>query len=204
MLLKNQMRNKQLMPPRISKMKVSRIMSHVVSKVLLELRSFKDVLSGVDFWEELDNVVDNDAAETETEEVTEDGLGNDDENIDGGVSLNDKPSWMTKSNPINQTLFPILSRFGATISDVELSGLLTELVHFNRDIGRDMTFGYKNGREGLLLEVPQNISTKYKHFRQYSGRSKWLHKVLKHMGGETDDDSANEGAYLITRWLCNE
>ena len=53
-----------------------------------------------------------------------------DVDFDDSVSLNNKPDWMKKTNTINQSLFPILSRFGATISNVELSGLLSELVYF--------------------------------------------------------------------------
>ena len=65
---------------------------------------------------------------------------------------------MKKTNTINQSCFPILSRFGATISNEELSGLLSEIVNFKKDSGEDMTFTYKNGREGLLLEVPKKKS----------------------------------------------
>ena len=67
-----------------------------------------------------------------------------------------------------------------------------------------MTFTYKNGREGLLLEVPKNKSNEYKCFREYSGHNKWFPKLLKHISGDTDEESANEGAYLITRELCKE
>ena len=67
-----------------------------------------------------------------------------------------------------------------------------------------MVFRYKNGREGLLLEVPRHTSRKYRYFQNHSGRSKWFDKFLKHVGGESDNKSANEGAYLVTRQLCKE
>ena len=136
-------------------------------------------------------------------EEEQDDFGADDgnygESFDGGVSLMDKPVCLTRTNTINQSLFPILSRFGASISDVEISALLSELVKFHRDLGKHMSFRYKNGREGLLLEIPKNTSSKYRCFRTHSGRSKWFHKFLKHVEGESDDKSANEGAYLLTR-----
>ena len=49
-----------------------------------------------------------------------------------------------------------------------------------------MTFTYKNGREGLLLEVPKNKSHEYKRFRKYSGHNRWFHKLLKYLVGDTD------------------
>ena len=126
-VVKEQMRNKELQPPRISKTKLSRLMRNVVSKVLLGLKSF-DVSKGVG------DIVDSNTSEGGIEEVIEaevvDDLDCGDVDFDDSVSLNNKPDWMKKTNTINQSLFPILSRFGATISNVELSGLLSELVFF--------------------------------------------------------------------------
>ena len=109
------------------------------------------------------------------------------DNFDDGVSSMNKHEWMTSTNIINHNLFPILSRLGSTISDAELACLFSEVVKNFKDLGKDMTFSYRNGREGLLLEVPKNISSKYKNFRDYSGKSKWFHKLLMHVGGENDD-----------------
>ena len=85
---------------------------------------------------------------------------------------------MTKTNNINQHVFPLLSRFCATISDVELESLFSELVHFNKDIAKDMNFWYKNGREEFFLEVPLNMPNKYRGFRKYSGQ-KMVTKVIE-------------------------
>ena len=200
--VKDQMKTQEVYPPRISKMKISRLMRDVVSMVLLDLKSFEDLVK------EVEDVVETNMVEGEMEEVMEaeavDDVGDGDAVFDESASFQDKPSWMKKANTINQSCFPILSRFGASISNVELSGLLSELVYFKKDLGEDMTFNYKNGREGLLLEVPKNKSHEYKHFREYSGRNRWFHKLLKHLGGDTDQESANEGAYLISRELCKE
>ena len=205
-LVKEQMRNERLKPPRISRMKLSRIMQDTVSNVLINLKS-RDLLTGGHFGIGVDDVEESNAVEMEVEQER-DNLGDDDTNkaviFDGGVSLKDMPDWLTRTNTINQSLFPILSRFGATISNVELSSLLSELVKFYKNLEKDMNFTYKNGREGLLLEVPRNASSKYRCFRTQSGRIKWFNKFLRHVGGGTDEESANEGAYVVTRELCNE
>ena len=87
------------------------------------------------------------------------------EEVDGGDILEEKPEWMTRSNTINPMLFPLLGRFGATISDVELSTILSELVCYMKNLNKDMKFIYKNGKKGLLLEIPINMTTKYRNFR---------------------------------------
>ena len=122
--------------------------------------------------------------------------------IDGGNSLEDTPDWMTKSNTINRILFPLLSRFGWTITDIELSTILSELVRFTKDLKKVMNFTYKNGKKGLLLEIPMNVSSKYGNLRQYSGRTKWFQKLLNHIGGRNEEEITNEGAYLVSRQLC--
>ena len=193
------MSDKNLKPPKISRMKISRLMSDKVSKILICLQSFKDGLSSVDVWRGVDVVVEND--ERDVDDLETGALV---DNFDDGVSSMNKPEWMTSTNIINHNLFPILSRLGSTISDVELSCLLSEVVKFTKDLGKDMTFSYRNGREGLLLEVPKHISSKYKNFRDYSGKSKWFNKLLMHVGGENNDESANEGAYLVSKQLCKE
>lgn len=50
-----------------------------------------------------------------TDDLLEDSLM---EEVDGVDILEEKLEWMTISNSINSTLFPLLSSFGATISDV--------------------------------------------------------------------------------------
>ena len=101
-------------------------------------------------------------------------------------------------------LFPILSRFGATISDAELSTVLSELVRFTKDLKKVMNFKYKNGKKGLLLEIPMIISSEYGNFRQQSARTKWFQNLLNHIGGGNDEESTNDGAYLVSRQLCKE
>ena len=166
---------------------------------LIFLQSFKDSLSGVDVWRGVDVVVENN--ERNVDNLDTGALV---DNFDDGVGSMNKPEWMTSTNIINHNLSPILSRLGSTISDVELSCLLYEVVKFTKNLGKDMTFSYSNGREGLLLEVPKHISSKHKNFRDYSGKSKWFNKLLMHVGGENDDESANEGAYLLSKQLCKE
>ena len=119
-------------------MKLSRIMNDIVSTVFLNLKS-RDVSTGGVFWNGVSE--ENDAAERELEEEQDDfgaDDANDGESFDGGVSLMDMPVWLTRTNTINQSLFPILSRFGASISDVEISALLSELVKFHMDLGKQM------------------------------------------------------------------
>ena len=45
------------------------------------------------------------------------------DNFDSCVSIQKNWEWMTNTNTIDKNLSPILGRFGATISDVELSCL---------------------------------------------------------------------------------
>ena len=101
-------------------------------------------------------------------------------------------------------VFSLLSMFGATISDVELSTILSELVCYMKNLDKDMKFTSKNGKKGLLLEIPMNMTTKYRNFRQYSGRTKWFQKLLNHIGGANDEESTDEGAYLVSREICKE
>ena len=196
-------------PPRTSKMKISRIMSGTVSQILIDLKSRKDVFCGVDLFKGVEDGMENyevEDGEIEgmVEEVNNDLLEDSVIEIDDVNILEDQPEWMTKSNTINPILFPLLCRFGSTISDVELSTLLSELVRFTKDLETGMNFTYKNGRKGLLLEIPMNISTKYRNFQKYSGRTKWFQKLLNHIGGGNDEESTNEGAYLVSRHLCKE
>ena len=112
----------------------------------------------MDVWRGIDDVVMN--------EESDDDLGSEPmvPSCDDVVSSLNKPEWMTSTNVINCDSFPILSRLGSTITDVELSCLLSEVVKFTKDLGKDMEFRYRNGREGLLLEVPKNSSSKYQRF----------------------------------------
>ena len=197
--VRTQMIDQNLKPPKISRMKISRLMSDTVSKILYDLQSRKDVLSGVDVWRGIDDVVMNE--ESDDEDLDSEPMV---QSCDDVVSSLNKPEWMTSTNVINCDSFPILSRLGSTITDVELSCLLSEVVKFTKDLGKDMEFRYRNGREGLLLEVPKNSSSKYRRFREYSGKSKWLHKLLMHVGGENNNESADEGAYLLSKELCKE
>ena len=113
----------------------------------------------------MDDEMDNEEIEGGVQEVNDDLLEDSVmEEIDGGDILEEKPEWMTRSNTINPMLFPLLSRFGATISDVELSTVLSELVRFTKDLKKVMNFKYKNGKKGLLLEIPMNISSEYGNF----------------------------------------
>ena len=138
------------------------------------------------------------------EEVNNDLLEDSVIEIDDVNILEDQAEWMTKSNTINLILFQLLCWFGLTIIDVELSTLLSELVRFAKDLETVMNFTYKNRRKGLLLEIPMHISTKYINFQKYSGRTKWFQKLLNHIGGGNNEESMNEGAYLVSRHLCKE
>ena len=80
---------------------------------------------------------------------------------DVGVSLQENPGWVTKTNTIRQRKFPLLSRFGATISDTDVSALLFELETCHKYLDKYVVFLYKNGRERILLEVPRNASKIY-------------------------------------------
>ena len=137
--MKSQIRYNELKPPRIFKKKLSRVVSYMVSKVLIDLNSRNNVLSGVDVWKGVNAVVDNDG---EMEEIVDDVESEAViENFDDGVSSGNTPEWMTGANTITHNLFPILSRLGSTISDVELSCIFSEVVNFTKDLGKDMVLG---------------------------------------------------------------
>ena len=140
-MLKEQMQNQNLKPPRISKMELLRIMNDIVSTVFLNLKS-RDVSTGGVFCKV--GSEENDATERELEEEQDyfgADDGNDGERFDGSVTLMDKPVWVTRTNTTNHSLFLILSRFGLSISDVEISALLSELIKFHRYLGKEISFG---------------------------------------------------------------
>ena len=84
--VRTQMIDQNLKPPKISRMKISRLMSDTVSKILYDLQSRKDVLSGVDVWIGIDNVVMN-------EESDDDDLDSESmvQSCNDVVSSSDKP-----------------------------------------------------------------------------------------------------------------
>ena len=142
-------------------MKVSRIMSGIVSQILIDLKSRKEIFCGVDLFKGMEDEMEN--YEVDNQEIEGKVEDSEMEEIDGD-NIEEKPEWMTRSNTINPLLYPVLSRFGPTISDVDLSNLLSELVSFSKHVKKIIKFQYKNGKKGLLLEIPKTISHKYINF----------------------------------------
>ena len=100
--------------------------------------------------------------------------------------------------PIDSTLFPNLSKLGKSITDLQSSSIIKEVISFGSHHKIDLSFQYTNGRKGLLILIRHLYTPHYHHFRDFTKKTSWIYNMIKHINS---DDGV--GAQLLSKWLCS-